>query len=80
VMFSTGVATGTPNLDNITAIEFESTAGGTAARMDWHGVRVKDTAPNDDNLILVAREVITPFEVIPGRLNEVEFALYLEFV
>lgn len=80
-LFSTGVATGSPDLSNITYIDFEtSSTAGSSSKLDWHGLRVKDTAPNNDNLVLIAREVITPFEVVPGRLNEIEFALYLDFV
>lgn len=74
---SAGVATGTPNWANITALEVEVVAtGGGSATVDFDGIRVEDIDTINTDYVMVSRELLSsPVTKTEGKVQDIEFSL-----
>ena len=73
---STATAFGTPRWSDITTIEVITTAkAGVVATVDLDGIGIADGDVRNPNYVMVARQVITPFAIAAGSVNEVEYSL-----
>ncbi len=70
-------STGAPNWAAINKIEVYTTSKASlVATVDWDAIRIADTDTNNPDYVLVARELlVSPFVVVGGSVNEIEFSL-----